>query len=125
MDNSPYSADTCGMDSRRKGAAGEREAAAAFEAATGLPCHRTAQRVGIHGDADIALDAPIHLESKRVARVAALKYLRQAERDATPGRVPVAIVREDRDVEWCVMLRVRDVVAFANAVVDARKAPIL
>jgi hypothetical protein len=125
MDNMPHTADTAGMDSRRKGAAGEREAAAAFEAATGIPCHRTAQRVGIHGDADISTAAPIHLESKRVARVAALKYLRQAERDAQTGRVPVAIVREDRDTEWCIVLRVRDVVPFANAVVEFRKAPIL
>lgn len=113
------------MDSRRKGAAGEREAAAAFEAVTGIPCHRTAQRVGIHGDADIAVDAPIHLESKRLARVAALKYLRQAERDAQPGNVPVAIVREDRDTEWAIVVRVRDVLRFVDAINDRRKEPIL
>lgn len=113
------------MDSRRKGAAGEREAADAFETATGIPCHRSAQRVGIHGDADINCAAPIHLECKRVARVAALDFLRQAERDAQPGRVPVAIVREDKDTDWAIIIRVRDVAKFVDVVHATRSKPVM
>lgn len=112
-------------NSRNKGASGEREAAAAFEAATGIPCYRSAQRIGKHGDADLQCGAAIHLESKRYARIAALDFLRQAEREAQTGRVPVAIMREDGDTEWAVVVRVRDVVAFANAIADARRNPLL
>lgn len=112
-------------NSRNKGAAGEREAAAAFEAATGIATHRTAQRTGQHGDADLACDANLHLECKRLARISALRFIRQAEHDATAGRVPVAVVREDRDTEWVLMVRVRDVVPFAQAVVAARAKAVL
>ena len=120
-------ADTHGMatNSRNKGAVGEREAAAAFEAATGIPCFRSAQRVGKHGDADLNCGASIHLEAKRYARIAALEFLRQAEREAQTGRVPVAIMREDGDTEWAIVVRVRDVVQFANAIAEAHRKPLL
>lgn len=112
-------------NSRTKGAVGERECAAAFEAATGIATHRSAQRTGKHGDADLSCAVPLHLECKRKARIAALRNLRQAEADAIDGRVPVAIMREDRDTEWAVMLRLRDVVQFAETVVAARARKVL
>jgi hypothetical protein len=116
VDKRPTSADTHPMpNSRNKGATGEREAAAAWTAATGLPAARTAQRTGKHGDADVETPAPVHLEIKRRARIAAVQFLRQAEQDATPGRVPVVVAREDGDTEWVVMFRLNDARAFANA----------
>jgi len=112
-------------NSRTKGAQGEREAAAAWTAATGLAAHRTAQRTGKHGDADVDTHAPVHLEIKRRARIAAVEFLRQAERDATAGRVPVVVCREDGDTEWVVMVRLDDVRAFVSAVQIANGGPIL
>lgn len=109
-------------DSRRKGAAGEREAAAAWTAATGLPAHRSAQRTGRHGDADVETAAPVHLETKRYARIRALGFLRQAARDARPDRAPVVLMREDGDTEWALLVRVRDVRRLAAAIAAATPA---
>ena len=112
-------------NSRTKGAVGEREAAAAWAAATGLPAHRTAQRTGKHGDADVACAAPVHLEVKRRARIAAIEFLRQAERDAVAGAVPTVLCREDGDTEWCVIFRLADVAAFRAALATGNGGPIL
>lgn len=112
-------------NNRAKGVNGEREAAHAFQAATGIPTERAAQYCGKHGDADLRCKAPLHLESKRLQRIAILKALRQAERDAAGGKLPVAIIREDGDTEWSVVLRVRNVVQFAEAVVAARAEALL
>jgi hypothetical protein len=111
--------------SRTKGAAGEREAAARFEQATGIPAHRAAQRCGKHGDADLAVPEPLHLETKRIARIAAVRYLEQAEREAREGRVPVVVMRQDRDTEWVVMLRLDNVARFAEIISEARNRPCL
>ncbi len=123
----PFPSDTDPMpkNSRAKGAQGEREAAAAFERATGFPAHRTAQRVGVHGDADIQTTVPIHLESKRVARIGAIRYLEQAERDAREDSVPAVLMRQDRDTEWVVMVRLRDIARFADIIHDGRNRPCL
>jgi hypothetical protein len=112
-------------NSRTKGAVGEREAAAAWTAATGLPAHRTAQRTGRHGDADVATTAPVHLEIKRRARISAIEFLRQAERDAVAGAVPTVLCREDGDTEWVVMLRLADLTALRVALASADGNPLL
>ena len=111
--------------SRTKGAQGEREAAAAFERATGIQAHRTAQRIGKHGDADIAAAVPMHLECKRIARIAAIRYLEQAEREARAGDVPFVLMRQDRDTEWVAMFRLADVVRVAEIISEARSRPCL
>lgn len=109
-------------NSRNKGAAGEREAAAAFTDATGIPAHRSAQRTGQHGDADVSTPSRLHLEVKRRARIAATAFLEQAEAEAPDGVVPVVVAREDGDTEWFVMVRLRDVQAFAREIVAGRPA---
>lgn len=110
---------------RDKGAQGEREAAAQFETLTGIATGRSAQYCGKHGQPDLNCAAPLHLECKRKARIAALAALRQAEREAVADRIPVAIMREDRDTEWVVMLRLRNVVQFADAIVAERAKALL
>lgn len=106
-------------NSRDKGARAERELASAFEAVLGIPAYRTAQRTGKGGTADVAVSAPLHIECKRRARIAALAYLRQAERDATAGNCPIVAMREDGDTEWVVMVRLRDARAFGDAIRNA------
>lgn len=105
-----------GRTSRTKGAAGEREAAAAWNAATGCTAHRSAQRVGRHGDADLQTAAPVHIECKRYASIAAIRFLEQAERDAASGAVPVVLMRQDGDTEWVLMLRLSDLRALQTAI---------
>lgn len=105
-----------GRTSRTKGAAGEREAAAAWNAATGCAAHRSAQRVGRHGDADLQTAAPVHIECKRYASIAAIRFLEQAERDAASGAVPVVLMRQDQDTEWVIMLRLSDLRALQTAI---------
>lgn len=112
--------------SRAKGARGEREAADAWEAATGLLASRTAQRCGRHGTADILVGTDrLHCEVKRRAKVAAIAFLRQAIRDAAPNATPFVLMREDGDTQWVAMLRLDDLVSLANAVTAARKEPLL
>jgi hypothetical protein len=64
--------------------------------------------------------APVHIECKRYASIAALRFLEQAERDAASGAVPVVLMRQDGDTEWVLMLRLRNLDALRNAI-DAGK----
>jgi len=112
--------------SRSKGARGEREAAAAWEAATGLPAERTAQRCGRNGTADILVGSEqLHCEVKRRASLSALAFLRQAESDAASGSTPFVLMREDGDTRWVAMVRLDDLVRLAEVLTDARRRPVL
>ena len=113
------------VKSRNKGAAGEREAAHAFTLATGVAAMRSAQRTGAYGDADLATSANVHMEIKRRASIAALQFIRQAERDATPGAIPCAMIREDGDTEWVLMVRLKNVIQFVDEIKRARAEPLL
>lgn len=112
--------------SRAKGARGEREAAAAWTDATGLPAGRTAQRTGKLGTPDITLGTDrLHAEVKRRARLAVSEFQRQAERDAPEGAVPLVLMREDGDPRWLVMARLSDLVEVAERLLEARRGPLL
>lgn len=97
------------MNSRQKGKRGELEAAKAWEKATGLNVHRTAQVDG-KLSADLAGVEGLHLEVKRRRRIASLDFLLQAEndsadRDQEHPDVPVVLMRQDQDTNWAVMVR--------------------
>ena len=95
------------MNSIRKGKAGELEACKAIAQHWGTSPIRTAQVSGkFSADIMYALDGT-HIEVKRRAKIAALDFLRQAERD-TQGDVPIVVMRENGDTEWEVMLRLFD-----------------
>ena len=105
------------VNSRQKGKRGELEAAKAWEAATGLSVHRTAQ-TDCKLSADLAGVDGIHLEVKRRQRIASLDYLVQAETDAADRSgstdVPVVLMREDNDTRWALMIpldRISDLVS--------------
>jgi len=106
-----------GSHSRQKGKAGEREAAAVLQQHWNASEARRAQQFcGAAGDADLLGLPGLHCEVKRYAAIGALKFLEQAERDATPGTVPFVMMRQDGDTEWAVMLRPSDVPEFARRV---------
>lgn len=116
-----------GKASRDKGKRGEREAAAIIgQHWNATEARRSVQFCGRVGDADLIGVPGLHLEVKRYAGIAALRFGEQAQRDATPGTVPVVLMREDGGTQWWAMLPVEDCPAFARVllgVLNERAAP--
>jgi hypothetical protein len=107
------------MNSKRKGKAGELDAAHAVRRILGLPARRGQQRSGLDA-ADIVDAIPgTHCEVKRRKAISTLAFLRQAEHDAAAGTVPYVLMREDGDTRWCIMLRLDQLTGFANLLVGA------
>ena len=103
-----------GRRSRNKGAAYERELAKLFSAVMpGAEVRRGIQsRTG--GDAaDLEGTGVWHVEAKRGKLPNPRAALKQAIRDAKPGRVPVAVIRDDRS-EAFVALRLTDFLTFVG-----------
>lgn len=107
-----------GRSSREKGKRGEREFAA-FLRDLGLEARRTQQFSGKEGTADVSssLDG-VHIEVKRYAGIAALRFLEQAERDSNPMDLPCVAMREDRG-EWTMMFRAKHLEEMASKIVAA------
>jgi hypothetical protein len=111
-----------GKPSRDKGARGEREVAAIFQAA-GFDCARTPNSGGLHVPGDLvwksltqdparsAMRAPaftLHVETKRTETFHR-SFIRQAEAEAPQGTVPVLCWRPSRE-PWRCMLPLTDFV---------------
>ncbi len=105
-----------GSMSRRKGAAGEREAAAALNEVLGTHLHRGRQYHGGPDSPDLAGDMPgLHVEVKRVERLSLYPAMYQARRDAATDQVPVVMHRANNRprlivVEGLHLIRLLDVV---------------
>jgi hypothetical protein len=105
-----------GSHQRNKGKRGERECAAIISQHwNATEARRSVQFCGRAGDADLVGVPGVHLEVKRYAGIAACRFGEQAQRDATPGTVPVVLMREDGKTQWWAMLPVEDCPAFARA----------
>lgn len=105
------------INSRAKGAVGERELAALLvELGLSDNADRTAQRCGKGGKADVEGLYGIHVEVKRTEKLNIWAAMAQAVRDAVFA-VPSVWHRRNRDV-WMVTVRVVDLRVFAEAVVD-------
>ena len=96
-----------GRKSRRKGAAGEREAAQALTEATGKAWRRglgQARKGGAEIPDLICEEAPaLHVEVKRGKRPSLWAAREQAQADcAVSGRTPMVLARKDRD-SWVVL----------------------
>lgn len=94
------------MNSREKGAAGERELAGILKK-YGYDCRRGQQYCGINGDADVVGLSGIHIEVKRREKLNLYDAIRQAVRDAA-GKVLPAVFRRKNDCEWLVTMRLDD-----------------
>ena len=94
------------MNSRQKGARGERELAKVFRE-HGYEARRGQQYCGISGDADVIGLPGIHVECKRVEHLNILDAVSQAVRDANTGEIPTVFHRRDRS-EWLVTMRLED-----------------
>ena len=106
------------IDSRAKGAAAEREAAAAIVNILGCSARRGVQYQGGPDSPDILTDLPIHWECKRVERGNPYNWLDQACRDAG-GNIPVVVHRRNRR-EWILIMRLEDAPRFAATLSEGR-----
>ena len=94
------------MNSRQKGARGERELAELLRA-YGYEARRGQQFSGANGDADVVGLDGYHIECKRVEQLNIYKAMEQSERDAREGEIPIVCHRKDRK-GWLVTIRFDD-----------------
>ena len=93
------------MNSRNKGAAGERELAGILRE-YGYEARRGQQFCGANGDADVLGLTGFHIECKRVEKLNIDTAMEQSVRDAK-GEIPIVCHRKNRK-EWLVTLRLKD-----------------
>ena len=94
------------MNSRNKGAAGERELANILKQ-YGYDTRRGQQYCGAAGDADVVGLKGMHLEVKRVERLNLYDAMEQSVGDAKESEVPCVMHRKNRK-GWLVTMRLDD-----------------
>lgn len=108
------------MNSRNKGAAGERELAGILKK-YGYECRRGQQFCGANGDADVIGLTGIHIECKRVEKLNLDVAMDQAIRDARADEIPAVFHRKNRK-EWKVTLRLNDFMKLYAEAEEKRKS---
>ena len=94
------------MNSRQKGARGERELAKVLRQ-YGYNSRRGQQYSGASGDADVVGLPGIHIECKRVERLNIHNAMDQAKRDRRENEIP-AVFHRKNSCEWLVTLTLDD-----------------
>lgn len=94
------------MNSRNKGAAGERELANKLKE-YGYLCRRGQQYCGSNGDADVVGLPGIHIECKRVEKLNLYDAMAQSKHDAKDNEAPAVFHRKNR-CEWLVTMTLDD-----------------
>lgn len=94
------------MNSRNKGARGERELASILRN-YGYQSRRGQQYCGANGDADVVGLPGIHIECKRVEKLNLMNAMEQAKHDSKGEEFPAVFHRRDR-AEWLVTMRLED-----------------
>lgn len=104
------------MNSREKGAKGERELARKLKE-YGYEARRGQQYSGANGDADvIGLDG-IHIECKRTETLRLYDALSQSKHDARENELPVVIHRKN-NCEWVVIQPLDDWIKLYRGYMD-------
>ena len=107
------------MNSREKGARGERELAR-FLRDYGYDAFRSQQYCGLSGDADVTGVPYLHVECKRVEQLNVEKALLQAERDHKRNTIPTVMHRRNNE-SWKVTLRLKDFMEIWNAIPEYKR----
>ena len=94
------------MNSRDKGARGERELAKKL-GEFGYDCRRGQQFCGANGDADVIGLPNLHIECKRVERLNLYDAMAQAKHDAREGELPSVFHRKN-NCKWLVTMEIED-----------------
>jgi Holliday junction resolvase len=100
------------MNSRAKGATGERELAEKLRE-YGYTARRGQQFSGANGDADVVGLPGYHIECKRVERLNIDEAMAQSVRDARVGEIPIVCHRKNRK-DWLVTIRFKDFMEVLN-----------
>jgi Holliday junction resolvase len=96
------------INSRAKGARGERELATLLKDKYGYETARRGQQFcGANGDADVVGVKGLHIECKRVEKLNLDKAMEQAMNDARSGEIPAVFHRKDKDY-WKVTVTLED-----------------
>ncbi len=98
------------MNSREKGARGERELAKKLRE-YGYEARRGQQYSGANGDPDVIGLTGVHIECKRVERLNLYDAIAQSKHDARRDEIPVVMHRKN-DCEWLVTMRLEDWIEF-------------
>lgn len=95
------------MNSKQKGAAGERELAQVLRDHGFDKARRGIQYCGANGDADVLGLPGIHIECKRREKLNIQDAYDQSKHDAREGEVPVVMHRRNH-CEWLVTMKLDD-----------------
>ena len=95
------------INSREKGANGERELAKILKDKYGFECRRGQQYCGKNGDADVVGLPYMHIEVKRVEKLNIDDALEQAKRDKKAEKIPAVFHRKNR-TKWKVTMDLDD-----------------
>ena len=109
-----------GSMSKRKGAAGEREAAEKLNEVLGTRFHRGRQYHGGPESPDLAGDLPgLHVEVKRCERLRLYEALTQARQDASVTQV-AAVMHRANGKPWVIAVQVEDLIRLLDVVDEFR-----
>jgi hypothetical protein len=114
-----------GRMQREKGKRGERECAAALDAALGgdTGARRGVQYQGGNESPDVRIDLPLHIECKRCEALNLYAALDQARKDAPEG-VPAIVCHRRNGRKWVAILEIdslADVAQIVSNHIAARK----
>ena len=112
-----------GRSSKRKGAAGEREAARKLqEVFPGIEAHRGRQYHGGPGTPDVCLSLEgLHLEVKRTETFSPYTAMKQAEGDAK-GAIPMVLHRKNHG-DWMCFVHLRDLPGLVKLLATSMDLP--
>jgi len=105
------------INSRRKGAAGERELASYLREQGWQKARRTAQYAGNPegGSGDVVCDNfPFHIEGKRCQQIKPEQWMAQAKSDCPASKIPSVFFRRNGEKKWLVILQADDVCEIAR-----------
>lgn len=94
------------VNSREKGAKGERELANILKG-YGFEARRGQQYSGANGDADVVGLPGIHIECKRVEKLNLYNAIKQSEDNARDSEIPAVFHRRNRE-KWLVTMSLDD-----------------
>jgi len=105
------------INSRRKGAAGERELANYLREQGWQKARRTQQYAGNPegGSGDVVCDNfPFHIEGKRCQQIKPEQWMAQAKSDCPASKIPSVFFRRNGEKKWLVILQADDVCEIAR-----------
>ena len=106
------------INSKKKGAKGERELANKLKE-YGYNCRRGQQYNGLEGEDVVGLDY-IHIECKRVEKLNIEKAIEQAKRDKSEEQLPAVFHRKNRG-KWLVTMELENWIQIYNEFYSSKK----